>query len=39
MPSLLADPTKATEMTVTGTMNPQDDTIFLKVQISEKDGK
>jgi WNK lysine deficient protein kinase len=33
------DPTKATEMTVTGTMNPQDDTIFLKVQISEKDGK
>ncbi|KAJ6365780.1 hypothetical protein OIU76_030539 [Salix suchowensis] len=39
MPSLLADPTKATEMTITGTMNPQDDTIFLKVQISEKDGQ
>ncbi|XP_021623266.1 probable serine/threonine-protein kinase WNK4 isoform X2 [Manihot esculenta] len=38
-PSLLADPTKATEMTITGTMNPEDDTIFLKVQISDEDGR
>ncbi|XP_050214791.1 probable serine/threonine-protein kinase WNK5 [Mercurialis annua] len=38
MPSLLADPTKDTEMTITGTMDPDDDTIFLKVQISDKDG-
>jgi WNK lysine deficient protein kinase len=33
---LLVDPT---DMTITGTMNPEDDTIFLKVQISDKDGK
>ncbi|KAJ9185477.1 hypothetical protein P3X46_005112 [Hevea brasiliensis] len=38
-PSLLADPTKATDMTITGTMNPEDDTIFLKVQISDNDGR
>ncbi|XP_021620638.1 probable serine/threonine-protein kinase WNK5 isoform X2 [Manihot esculenta] len=38
IPSLLADPTKATEMTITGTLNLEDDTIFLKVQISDKDG-
>ena len=38
MPSLLADPTKDTEMTIAGTMNLEDDTIFLKVQISDKDG-
>ncbi|TXG58954.1 hypothetical protein EZV62_016783 [Acer yangbiense] len=31
-------PTKSTDMTITGTMNPEDDTIFLKVQISDKDG-
>ncbi|KAK2647511.1 hypothetical protein Ddye_015000 [Dipteronia dyeriana] len=31
-------PTKSTNMTITGTMNPEDDTIFLKVQISDKDG-
>ncbi|KAF2305238.1 hypothetical protein GH714_003267 [Hevea brasiliensis] len=36
IPSLLADPTKATEMTITGTLNLEDDTIFLKVQISDK---
>ncbi|XP_065852501.1 probable serine/threonine-protein kinase WNK5 isoform X2 [Euphorbia lathyris] len=36
--SLLTDPSKDTEMTITGTMNPDDDTIFLKVQISDKDG-
>lgn len=28
-----------TDMTITGTMNPEDDTIFLKVQISQKNGK
>jgi WNK lysine deficient protein kinase len=28
----------ATDMTITGTMNPDDDTIFLKVQLSDKDG-
>ncbi|KDP22777.1 hypothetical protein JCGZ_00364 [Jatropha curcas] len=38
IPSLLTDPTKATEMTITGSMNAEDDTIFLKVQISDKDG-
>ncbi|KAL5806749.1 hypothetical protein ACOSQ4_029482 [Xanthoceras sorbifolium] len=31
-------PTRSTAMTITGTMNPEDDTIFLKVQISDKDG-
>ncbi|KAF5737281.1 serine/threonine-protein kinase WNK5 isoform X1 [Tripterygium wilfordii] len=35
---LLADQTKTTDMTITGTMSPEDDTIFLKVQISAKDG-
>ncbi|KAJ4822481.1 putative serine/threonine-protein kinase wnk5 [Turnera subulata] len=38
IPSLLSDPTKSTDMTITGTMNQEDDTIFLKVQISDKDG-
>ncbi|XP_051131036.1 probable serine/threonine-protein kinase WNK5 isoform X2 [Andrographis paniculata] len=28
----------ATAMSITGTMNPQDDAIYLKVQISHKDG-
>ncbi|XP_031264579.1 probable serine/threonine-protein kinase WNK5 isoform X2 [Pistacia vera] len=32
------DSTKTTNMTITGTMNPEDDTIFLKVKISDKDG-
>ncbi|KAF8402503.1 hypothetical protein HHK36_010588 [Tetracentron sinense] len=32
------DPTRRTDMTITGTMNPDDDTIFLKVQIADKDG-
>ncbi|XP_010252091.1 PREDICTED: probable serine/threonine-protein kinase WNK4 [Nelumbo nucifera] len=27
-----------TDMTITGKMNPEDDTIFLKVQIADKDG-
>ncbi|XP_044504803.1 probable serine/threonine-protein kinase WNK5 [Mangifera indica] len=30
--------TKTTNMTITGTMNPEDDTIFLKVKISDKEG-
>lgn len=29
---------RTTNMTITGTMSPEDDTIFLKVQISDKDG-
>ncbi|MCD9561560.1 putative serine/threonine-protein kinase wnk5 [Datura stramonium] len=28
-----------TDMTITGTMNPEDDTIFLKVQILQKNGE
>lgn len=32
------DMKRTTNMTITGTMNPEDDTIFLKVQISDKDG-
>ncbi|GLT32430.1 hypothetical protein SLA2020_070990 [Shorea laevis] len=35
---LEADPTRNTCMLITGTMDPEDDTIFLKVQISDKDG-
>ncbi|XP_059668127.1 probable serine/threonine-protein kinase WNK5 isoform X2 [Cornus florida] len=31
--------TRSTNMTITGTRNPEDDTIFLKVQISNKDGQ
>lgn len=27
-----------TEMTITGKLNPEDDTVFLKVQIADKDG-
>lgn len=29
----------ATDMTITGKLNPEDETIFLKVQINDKDGK
>lgn len=32
-------PKKNTKMMITGTMNPEDDTIFLKVQISDKNGQ
>lgn len=35
---LTKTPTKNTKMMITGTMNPEDDTIFLKVQISDKNG-
>ncbi|GAV77175.1 Pkinase domain-containing protein [Cephalotus follicularis] len=38
VPTLVSDPTRTTDMTIKGTMNPEDDTIFLKVQISGKDG-
>lgn len=38
VPPLLANPTRNTDMTIAGTMNPEDDTIFLKVQISDQDG-
>lgn len=30
---------KRTDMTITGKLNPEDDTIFLKVQIADKEGK
>lgn len=36
--SSMADQTKGTNMTITGTMNEDDDTVFLKVQISDKNG-
>ncbi|KAK4268444.1 hypothetical protein QN277_025101 [Acacia crassicarpa] len=36
--SSMADQTKGTNMTITGTMNEEDDTVFLKVQISDKNG-
>ncbi|XP_044472960.1 probable serine/threonine-protein kinase WNK5 [Mangifera indica] len=32
------DSTRTTNMTITGTMNPEDDTIFLKVKISDENG-
>ena len=32
------DLNRTTNMSITGTMNPKDDTIFLKVQISDIDG-
>lgn len=34
-----SDHRKSTDMTITGSMNPEDDTIFLKVQIIDKDGR
>ncbi|KAK6255589.1 Protein kinase domain - like 10 [Theobroma cacao] len=37
-PSVEVDPTRSTDMSITGTTNPGDDTIFLKVQITDKDG-
>lgn len=36
--SSMADQTKGTNMTITGTLNEEDDTVFLKVQISDKNG-
>lgn len=37
-PSLQAEPTRSTDMSITGTVDPEDDTIFLKVQITDKEG-
>ncbi|MED6121146.1 Serine/threonine-protein kinase wnk4 [Stylosanthes scabra] len=34
----LRDDLPRTEMSITGKLNPEDDTIFLKVQITDKDG-
>lgn len=39
IPSFQTNPRKrSTDMTITGTINPDDYTIFLKVAISDKDG-
>lgn len=38
MPFLLDHSVRSTEMTITGKLNPEDNTLFLKVQISDKDG-
>lgn len=35
---LVRDQTKSTDMTITGSINEEDDTVFLKVQISNKNG-
>lgn len=37
-PTIVADLSRNTDMTITGSMNSEDDTIYLKVQITEKDG-
>ncbi|KAJ0610097.1 putative protein kinase WNK-NRBP family [Helianthus annuus] len=37
--SFVHDPKRTTDMKITGTMNPEDDSIFLKVFISDKNGK
>jgi len=34
----LSDDLPMTKMSITGKLNPEDDTIFLKVKISQKDG-
>lgn len=36
--TIVADLSRNTDMTITGSMNSEDDTIYLKVQITEKDG-
>ncbi|KAG8377116.1 hypothetical protein BUALT_Bualt09G0135000 [Buddleja alternifolia] len=38
-PPSLRVPERSTDMTITGTMDSEDDTIFLKVHISDKDGR
>ncbi|KAE8714446.1 putative serine/threonine-protein kinase WNK5 [Hibiscus syriacus] len=38
VPSLKTDPIRTTNMSITGTMDPADDTIFLKGQITDKEG-
>lgn len=37
-PIIVADPLRNTDMTITGSMNSEDDAIYLRVQITEKDG-
>ncbi|XP_015950565.1 probable serine/threonine-protein kinase WNK5 [Arachis duranensis] len=37
-PSIMTEETKGTHMTITGSMNEEDDTVFLKVQISNQSG-
>ncbi|KAF6174373.1 hypothetical protein GIB67_027844 [Kingdonia uniflora] len=37
-PASLVDPTRSTNMKITGTMNLEDDTIYLKVRIADKHG-
>ncbi|KAF7143344.1 hypothetical protein RHSIM_Rhsim05G0229600 [Rhododendron simsii] len=39
MPVLLATSKRITKMTITGTMDPQEESIFLRVKITEKDGQ
>lgn len=39
MPFLLDHPVRSTDMTITGKLNLEDNTLFLKVQISDKDGQ
>ncbi|KAE8734051.1 putative serine/threonine-protein kinase WNK1 [Hibiscus syriacus] len=38
VPAMLAHPIRTTNMSITGTMDPAGDTIFLKVQITVKEG-
>ncbi|CAI0423865.1 unnamed protein product [Linum tenue] len=38
MMSFSDDPSKTTDMTITGTLKPEDDTVFLTVQISDNNG-
>ncbi|XP_010529931.1 PREDICTED: probable serine/threonine-protein kinase WNK5 [Tarenaya hassleriana] len=38
LPRSAVDPTRTTDMSITGTMNSDDNTIFLQVQISDEDG-
>ncbi|KAK8571439.1 hypothetical protein V6N13_047128 [Hibiscus sabdariffa] len=38
VPSVKADPIRTTNMSITGTTDPADGTIFLKVQITDKEG-
>ena len=38
VPSVEVDPTRNTDMSITGAMDPEDNTIFLKVQITDKKG-
>ncbi|KAF5476388.1 hypothetical protein F2P56_008111 [Juglans regia] len=38
LPPLVSHPTKSTDMTITGTMDEEDNSIFLKVQITDNHG-